>query len=375
VNAADQRIVTIESIVPGGLGLARDDGRVILVPLTALGDTCLVSVRAGQTRAELLRILEPSPTRAAPACQHFGVCGGCDFMHLTYEAQLAAKEGIIADALRRTGRFTDLPDIRMVPNPAQLGDRMRATWHVAPYGGAGYYRRGTHEVIDIQHCPIIDPALEARRGDLHPSGEVDALSNGADVSMRQGGRDTNQIEIDVSGFRFLASADVFFQTTRALLRPFVEHVIEVAAPSATDRVMDLYAGVGLFSIPISVSALMVDGVEGSEAAVLLALENARINNRPNCAFHAMPVETWLQTCPAADVAIVDPPRTGLGKAAIALLPKKVRSRLVYVSCDPVTFARDARILVDAGLRIGAITGFDIFPQTHHIELICAFVRE
>jgi 23S rRNA (uracil1939-C5)-methyltransferase len=374
LNAADQRIVTIESIVPGGLGLARDDGRVILVPQTAPGDTCLVSVRAGQTRAELLRILQPSPTRATPACQHFGVCGGCDFMHLTYEAQLAAKQGIIADALRRTGRFADLPDIRMVPNPAPLGDRMRAAWHVAPNGGAGYYRRGSHEVIDIHHCPIIDPVLEARRQDLRPTGEVDALSNGVDVSMRQDGHETNHIEIEVAGFRFLASADVFFQTTRALLRPFVEHVVASAAPSPTDRVTDLYAGVGLFSIPISASALTVDGVEGSEAAVLLALENARINNRSNCAFHAMPVETWLRACPAADIMIVDPPRTGLGKAAIALLPKKVRSRLVYVSCDPVTFARDARILVDAGLRIRAITGFDIFPQTRHVELVAVFER-
>ena len=252
-------------------------------------------VDSGRPRPVLRIPRSPAIPHPCYAClEHFGVCGGCDFMHLTYEAQLAATEGIIADALRRTGRFADLPDIRMVPNPAPLGDRMRATWNVSHKWWSRILPAGLAR--GHRYPPLSDHRPSAGGATLDLAQPAKLTDYPTVWTSRCARRDMrpNQIEIEVAGCRFLASADVFFQTTRALLRPFVEHVIASAAPSPTDRVMDLYAGVGLFSIPISALAFSVDGVEGSEAAVLLALENARINNRSNCAFHAMPVETWLR---------------------------------------------------------------------------------
>ena len=366
--------VVIDQIVPGGLGLGRVDGRVVLVPLAAMGDHCTVTIQLGEQIGQVDSVETPGPDRVEPACPHYGECGGCDFMHLSYEGQLQAKVGMIEDALRRTAKLQEWPAIAIVASPEPLANRVRATWRPSPDGGAGYFRRDSHEVIDIRTCPILEPTLEARRKVLAPRDVVQALTNGRDVSLAEGDDEAGSIQVTVNGVRYLARADVFFQANGALLDQFTAFVVEAAAPQADQRVHDLYCGLGLFSVPLARLAGTVDGIDVHEPAILLGMENARLNAVTNCAFQAMSVENWLRHCPPAGVTVIDPPRAGLSKATAALLPGKVRHRLIYVSCDPVTFARDARRLMDHGLRLTGLTAFDMFPQTHHVELVATFEK-
>jgi 23S rRNA (uracil1939-C5)-methyltransferase len=366
--------IDIEQIVPGGLGLGRSDGRVVLVPLTAPGDQCTVQVAPGETTGRLLQVINPGPARIEPRCPHFGVCGGCDFMHLDYNAQIQAKAAMIEDALRRIGRFHEWPAVSVMPSSEPFGSRIRAVWRPSPDGGAGYFRRESNEVIDIDVCPILEPGLEARRRLLSPRSAIRALTNGKDISLDLEDSDAGQITFVLGQNRYQARSDVFFQANGAVLEPFVECVIAAANPSKEQSVHDLFCGLGLFSIPLARLAATVDGIDGDEEAVLLGIENARGNSLTNCAFHAMTVENWLRHSPIGDIIIIDPPRAGLSKSAASMLPGKVKSRLVYVSCDPVTFARDASRLVERGMRFTSLTAFDMFPQTHHVELVATFEK-
>jgi tRNA/tmRNA/rRNA uracil-C5-methylase (TrmA/RlmC/RlmD family) len=296
-------------------------------------------------------------------------------MHLGYGSQIEAKAGMIAEALRRTGGFTDFPPVTVMPSPIQLESRLRASWRPSPDIGAGYFRRGSNEVLAIDYCPIINPALEIVRRRIQPARTVQALTNGSDVSIAEEGELAGPIEMTVGPYRLLASADVFFQASGAILEPFLNAVVEAADVQESDRVQDLYAGIGLFSIPLAERAATVDGIEAHEPAVLLGIQNVQRNGVTNCAMQAMTVETWLKHCPPADVTVIDPPRSGLSKGAATMLPGKVQRRLVYVSCDPVTFARDAKRLETGGLRLMSVQGFDMFPHTHHVELVGIFDRK
>ena len=366
--------VEIERIVPRGLGLARIDGRVVFVPLVSTGDTCTIEAEESGSKAHLISVDVPGPDRVEPLCQHYGVCGGCDFMHLTYAAQLAAKQSIIVDAMRRTGGFREFAEPEIVGSPEPFHSRSRATWRQAPYGGAGYLKRDSHEAVDIIECPIIVPALEKFRRMVAPESDVQALSNGLDIAWHDDETASGEIRIKVGELTFAARADVFWQANSALIEQFSAHVVAAAEVQSTDRVYDLFSGLGLFALPMAKQAETVDAIDGFEAAVLLGIENARLNGITNCAFQAMSVETWLSNAPKADVVVVDPPRAGLTKSVIDRLRIKVLRRLVYVSCDPVTFARDARKLVDSGFKLQAVTAFDMFPQTHHVELVGVFNR-
>ena len=375
VSTSSQSTIEITQIVPGGFGLGRDNGRVILVPLTAIGDQAAITVSAGEVHGRLIDVVTPGQDRIEAVCPHFGECGGCDFMHLSYPAQLSAKSAMIADAMRRNGGFHDLEPVTVVPSPDPFAYRLRATWRPAPGGGAGYLRRDSHEVIDITTCPILVPTLETARKATAPHDTIQALTNGRDISIAESDGEAGPIAISVGEFTFLARADIFFQENNLLLERFANEVVSAAAVRAEERVQDLFCGLGLFSLPLSRQAATVDAVDSDEATVLLGIENASRNGITNCAFQALSVETWLKNCPPADVTVIDPPRSGLSKFAAMTIPAKTRRRLVYVSCDPVTFARDARRLENGGLRLTNLAAYDMFPQTHHVEIVATFDRK
>lgn len=369
--------IRIERIVAGGYGLARHEGRVLLVPMTAPGDLVEVALPNKGPRSELVRVIEPGPDRIQPICQHFGECGGCDLMHLSYEAQSVAKLEIVSDAMRRIGGAIELPGLAMVPNPEPFGSRSRGNWR--PTGGerAGYVRRGSHEVIPIEHCPILDPALEAERSALRISAPAQGLSNGAATSIRANGQPAPALVFAVAGERFLASAEVFFQATTALLDDFVARVVHEAARGGPDLVLELFSGIGLFTIPLARRVGHIVSVESDAKAVAFAHRNAAEAGVTNATIAEASVELWLARGRSnfqPDVVVVDPPRVGLSAKVAERLMALAPARLVYVSCDPATFARDARKLVEAGYRIAAWTAFDLFPQTHHVELVGRFER-
>jgi len=377
----EKAVITIERIVAGGFGLGRHEGRVLLVPLTAPGDEVEVGVPERGSKTSLLRIVSPGPDRVEPPCVHFGICGGCDLMHLSYPAQVQAKLDLVVETIERVGGrdlLLEAGDLGIEANPAPLHSRIRATWQPTASGTAGYFRRGSHDVIEIGHCPILDPALEAVRSSLRISDKAHGLSNGVDVSLSTSEHAADIIEFSVADARIRASAHAFFQANAALLDRFVRHVVHLAGRDRPDRVLELYSGIGLFTIPLAPHVGQIDAVESSTRAVELARQNVHGNCLRKVTFHAESAENWLAAQLRAgyrpDTIVVDPPRTGLSDRVASGLLKMAPHRIVYVSCDPPTFARDARQIVDAGYRLANLTAFDLFPQTHHTETVAAFDR-
>ena len=230
-------------------------------------------------------------------------------------------------------------------------------------------------MVPINHCPILDPALEAERIALRITTPAQGLTNGDATSMALDGGSAPEIEFTVSGERIRASADVFFQATSALLGDFVARMTLEAVTGRPDSVLELYAGIGLFTLPLARLVGRIETVESSTKAVAIARNNVRLAGLANVRVHQATVERWLRQRrfePVPDVVVVDPPRAGLSDQVTARLVALAPRRLVYVSCDPATFARDSRKLVRASYRIVSWTAFDLFPQTHHVELVARF---
>lgn len=386
----DRLDVTIEKIVPRGLGLAFAEDLTVFVPLAAPGDRLrirLEQVKGKTAFGEIDDILEPSPERGVPPCKYFGTCGGCDFQQFPYARQLSAKVEIIKDSLHRIGKL-EIADIPIIPSPKPLGYRTRALWHVdTPRGAMGYYKRNSHDVVDVDHCPILDPILDATlqrfRAELDPSQfwEEKAIVEAAigvdgNISINAPDRPeaVREVSVEAAGERFFFDARSFFQGNLLL----VETLIEIAtAGAAGDRALDLYCGVGLFSLPLARRFRNVTGVEANDRAVEFARKNASSAGLTNIEFFAGGVSKFLfgrEPAPT-DLVLLDPPRAGTEKNVIhkiiALRPKEIS----YVACDPSILARDLRRLIDGGYTVDSVTALDLFPQTHHVEAVARLSRE
>ncbi|MEJ7616972.1 MAG: class I SAM-dependent RNA methyltransferase [Pyrinomonadaceae bacterium] len=381
--------VEIERIVPGGLGLAHAEGRTLFVSLAAPGDHARVvieRVRGKSAFASIVEITRPSSARVRPPCPYFGRCGGCDFQQLNYDAQLAAKLEIIRDCLRRIAGI-DLPPglLRIIRAPDEWRYRARAQWQFdAERGAFGYYERGTHRVVDVAACPVLVPelqnALEQLRKDTpanHSGGEFQVVAGEDGVSLATGA--DHQVGQLVSrvirGERYFFSANGFFQINHQLLADLVE---EAVRDYAGDTALDLYCGVGLFSLPLARRFARVIGVEGNPGAVRLAERNAREASLGNLQFATDGVEQWLahqvKQLTGVDLILLDPPRAGAGQEIIEAVLRIAPRCISYVSCDPATLARDLRALT-ASYRVETITALDMFPQTHHVETVAQLKRK
>jgi 23S rRNA (uracil1939-C5)-methyltransferase len=378
--------VTIERILPGGVGLAHAEGRTVFVALSAPGDRARVrvdSVRGRAAFASIVEILEPSPARVEPPCPYFGRCGGCDFQQLNYEAQLAAKADIIRDCLRRVARVEPPADITVTPSPAEWRYRSRARWQSDPRRRLlGYYERGTHRVCDVVECPVAAPPVQERLTALRASmqdeslppdaHEYEAVAGDEGVSLNPPvtPEDGREQEREVAGERYRFGAGCFFQINHTLLEQLVEEGLRGARG---DTALDLYAGVGLFTLPLARRFARVVAVEGHAAAADYARLNLAEAGLSNARVETSAVGPWLlahaRSQGPVDFVLLDPPRTGAEPETLAGIIALSPSRVSYVSCDPATLARDLRTLLDAGFRIDTIRALDMFPQTHHVETV------
>ena len=364
----------VERIVPGGLGLVRVEGRVVLLPGVAPGD--VVEMDASTSPPTLVRVVGPSSDRVVPVCQDLERCGACDLMHLGYEAQLVAKRDIVNDCLRRIGGFRDIEATEVVPSPDPLAYRSRAAFHVTGGGSLGYLSRGTHVPIGIERCHVITPGLERFRAEwqdltAEAGTRVQALATGDRVlSTADASADT--LSIDVGGERHDAGPGSFFQANVPVAAMLVEEVLEHANPSPEDTVIDLYAGVGLFSVPLARRAGRVLAVESDLAATELLRRHVGRERIANVTVAAELVERWLQRAPRrlqVVTIVADPPRSGISASAMKGILRLRPERIVMVSCDPATMARDLRRLVDGSYQLDEVKAFDMFPQTHHVECV------
>lgn len=400
--------VTIERILPGGLGLAHAEGCTIMVSLAAPGDRVCVQidrVKGNVSFASIKEIITPSPNRIEPPCPYFGRCGGCDFQQLDYQAQLAAKVEIIKDCLRRLARIEDLPEFQITPAPNQWRYRARAQWQYdAIRQRLGYFESGSRRICDVVECAVLVPALQqtlenlrgrmeggelpeeardfrAAAGDEGVSiappvrGSSSSVKEGSDSAAASAG--VNQITRTIHGEKYHLNAESFFQANVDLLPQLIDSAIG-NAPGLT--AVELYCGVGLFTIPLARRFARVIGVEGDVQASDFARDNLAAAGLINAYVLNQNVGHWLEhdakiwldesaDSGKLDYLLLDPPRTGAESRVIAGILHLKPQKLCYVSCDPATLARDLKKLLAGGYTLDSLAAFDMFPQTHHVETV------
>ncbi len=385
--------VSIEKIVPNGYGLGFAEGLTVLVALAAAGDRLRVRViqKKGKTAfAEIEEVLTPSPDRIAPPCPYFGVgkCGGCDFQQMSYDAQLRAKVGILEDSLTRIGKINFEGEIKVIASPKPFAYRSRAQWHLDTHRRRiGYFRRNSHSVIDVESCPIITAELQETLTDLRASVEwdsfwaerveIEAASAGEQVSVYSSEivEPTEEISFASGENRYFYDARSFFQGNLYLVPQLVETALTGAGGKSA---LDLYCGVGLFTLPLARRFELVCGVEASDRAIDAARKNIEHARFENVRVFSDAVGDWLsenaQHTADVDFILLDPPRTGAERETIEHILKIRPAEISYVSCDPSTLARDLRLLCESVYEIQSITALDLFPQTHHVETVVRLKR-
>jgi 23S rRNA (uracil1939-C5)-methyltransferase len=381
--------VEIERILPGGVGLAHAEGRTILVSLAAPGD--VVRVRVERTRgkvafASIVEVIKPSSVRVEPPCPYFGRCGGCDFQQLNYEAQLNTKVDIIRDCLHRITRLDPLPKIEIHPSPHEWHYRARANWQFDPQTRAlGYFERGSHRVCDVAECAVLVPELEAVLEELRtgmkaaseePAGDIEAVAGDDGVSVSSypvatapGTDYAREVSRKIGGETYYFGANAFFQTNHDVLEPLIREAVKEAHGSSA---IDLYCGVGLFTLPLARRFDRVSGVESNRTSAEFARRNLEKANLSNARVITAQVDDWLRFnshSQSADFLLLDPPRTGAEPTVIEGILSLTPKQISYVSCDPATLARDLKPLLAAGYSVESISAFDMFPQTHHVETV------
>jgi 23S rRNA (uracil1939-C5)-methyltransferase len=436
--------LTIEKLVYGGEGLARlpaDEhgrGKTVFLPFVLPGervDAALLENRSGFARAKVNKLVVPSPDRVVPECPYFGSCGGCQYQHIAYPAQVKLKAAILGETLRRTAKLDLGVEIQTHSSqPWQYRNRTRMHIRHSPKFALGYFRTSSHELLPVEHCPISSPVINqgiAEIWKLGQEGKVSAavhglqffadhedramlveiylrshvdhksLSEFAHVLTAQHGGiagivffETASVEDDVlqpaplsrtpseatavgeghllyhsAGFDYRVSGGSFFQTNRYLIDELVNVTTQREAGQSA---FDLYAGVGLFSVPLAAKFKDVIAVEASPHAVSDLRHNA-----PNVKTVQATTEGFLQKQAMQykpDFILLDPPRAGIGEKATAALCRTSASRVTYVSCDPATLSRDLRLLLESGFRVDQAHLFDLFPQTAHMETVLKLVR-
>jgi 23S rRNA (uracil1939-C5)-methyltransferase len=380
--------VVVEKLVLGGDGLARLEGVPIFIARSAPGDHLRVRLterRPDYARAAILEVLEPGPARRPDPYPELGATGVCDLQHLQDEVQPRLKAAAVREALERMGRL-ELPRQVEVHAGKPWGYRLRTQLHVevdAATGAVrvGYHARGTNELVAVTRCPLLVPELESLLLELperlagSPHRRLDlAAGDGAAVTAAPlvPGLPHGEVTMSVGDLSYAYDARCFFQAHRQLLPRLVELAV---GPWEGEVAYDLYAGVGLFSLPLARRYRRVVSVEADRIAARYARNNARRNRLPQVEEVAQVVESWIAQLPERpDRVVVDPPRGGLtGKVRQALAARRAR-RLTYVSCDAATLARDLRLLVPT-YQIERLDLVDLFPQTGHMEAVVQLTSE
>jgi 23S rRNA (uracil1939-C5)-methyltransferase len=425
-SAAAPQLIQIEKPVYGGAFLARVEGKAVFVPLALLGEQARVRVveeKRGYATAEVEEIVTAAAERVAPACKHFGACGGCQYQHAEYEAQVEMKQAILRETLERGGVRAPGEMAVLAGEPWAYRNRIRLAFDSE--GRAGYRGRRSHAVIAIEECPIAAPLLvraavaageiarerpvQMRPKEIALFCDAEEAALLASVTVASGGRGwfddfartlaqrvpemrgvefvteggkgrearsvaqwgASSLLYRASGFEYRVDQGAFFQVNRWLVDELVGCVSDELSGG---QAWDLFAGVGLFARKLAERFERVIAVEPAPAAMAALKEN--LKGADATAVKATTLEFLRGAAKGErpDVIVVDPPRTGLGPETTELLGRIGAPEMVYVSCDPATLARDLRALVGAGYAIERITLADLFPQTFHLETVVRLRR-
>ncbi len=380
-SAGDVELV-IDSLAAGGDGVGRTpDGRVVFVPDTAPGDRVrveLVERRRRFAHGRVCELLAPGPDRTEPRCAVFGQCGGCSWQHLHYDAQVAAKRRILRDALERIGRLELEAEVEFVPSPAAYGARGRARVRVEA-GRVGFRQAGSHALCAVSHCPVLAPPLEREleRLALDPpahDGEWELTLGAGDVVRRAdlAAAGAEPFSVRAGADPLTVSTGVFVQANALLHERLAAEV--VAAAGSGGSALELHAGAGFFTLGLARRFEALTAVESDPAAVRDLRQNLANAGLDRVQVVQARAERLPPSALGADVVVLDPPRAGLGEPLATALGRAGAARLVYLSCDPATLARDLRALVATGLHPQRVLGFDLFPPTPHVEALVTLAR-
>jgi 23S rRNA (uracil1939-C5)-methyltransferase len=381
--------VEIERLLPGGVGLAHAEGLTLFVSLAAPGDVLRVRIDRVQGNvgfASIVEVLKSSLVRVTPPCPYFGRCGGCDFQQLTYQAQLEAKAEIVRDCLHRIAKIEAPGPVRVTPSPNEWRYRTRANWQVdGPAKLLGYFERGSNNVCDVEYCAVLAPELGETlakvRQDFLPDSATSRLRNieavvgddGISVAPALAGFSTGVVSRRVGNESYSFSADSFFQVNHELIEPLIAEAIGAAKGQFA---VDLYCGVGLFTLPLARRFARVTAVEENPRATECTRRNLAAAKLENVEVATLNVADWLKHSrpfEPLDFLLLDPPRVGCESAAIAGILALRPRHIAYVSCDPATLARDLKKLIGDGYSLESVAAFDMFPQTHHVETVARLV--
>jgi len=394
--------IDLHDMANGGEAVGRYEGQTIFVGRAVPGErvrAVVVRDKGSWARANLEEVLTPAPSRVDPPCPHFAECGGCQWQYMAYPEQLKWKSAIVAGQLRHIGGV-DAPEIVAIVAPGHPFEyRNRMTFHVQD-GRPGLYRHRSRERVPISSCPLLVPGLTELYERLGSLAGVDELTlrMGAKTGQRAvlirgivpeqaaewgvpvvrlTGRRFEpvigppRIHEEVAGVQFRITASAFFQVNTAGAEALVGLVGEALRPESTDMLLDAFAGVGLFASTVGRSAGRVLAIESDGVAAA----DLRHNLREAGVTNADVVRGRFEDVVAPrkwDLAVCDPPRSGLGKAGVSVLTAGRPRSIAYVSCDPATLARDTRLLEERGYRLVKATLVDLFPQTFHVETVAEF---
>lgn len=376
--------VTIEKLSFGGNGIARKDGVVLFIPFSAPGDQLQIKISEIKKRhatGEIVKIIQPSSARENPICKVYGKCGGCNWQHLKYEEQLRAKEEIVHDFLKQVSGAGDFEFLPIISSPREFEyrNRVQLKYRRLKNGSAfGFYGKGSHEIVDINSCPLMEKELSA----LIPKKRVELEKSGAE--------DLEKVELSLftSG---LGEQDGFTQVNRFQNEALIKAALAWAEAKSYDLIYDLYAGSGNFTFPLSESApkSKTIGVELHDGAAKLA--RAKIlkqNLSPKTfEFYCSDVEIYLKRQAIGSpnkksIVLLDPPRAGCTEYIMKSLALASVDKILYISCDPAALTRDLNWFfkyssLENGkpkFKISRAQAFDMFPQTHHVETLVELVR-
>ncbi len=396
--------LTVGDLAHGGAAVARHGVFVVFVAGAAPGERVrarVTDVRRTFARAVVEDVLEASPDRVAPPCPYFGACGGCQWQFLAYPAQLAAKQCILRDQLRRALRLDDRALARILRAPIGMRDpwTYRNVVSVTPDadGKPAFRHLHSHTPVAVTHCPISLPAISAALANLTESGiEAETtirVGDDGDVAINADDA-PRAVTLSLLGQEFRVGGDSFFQVNTkpeqrrdlAAVSPSIGQsphsmadilarcVLDALALTGRETIVDAYAGVGTFAILAARRAHRVIAVEEVAAAATDARHNARAAGRDNVLVHARKAERFLPTLDRqVDAVVLDPPRAGCAPPVLDALLRLKPQRIVYVSCDPATLARDLAVLM-GGYALASVQLLDLFPQTFHLEAVAVLER-
>ncbi|HUY26757.1 MAG TPA: 23S rRNA (uracil(1939)-C(5))-methyltransferase RlmD [Candidatus Binataceae bacterium] len=407
--------IEITAMTLGPYGLGHRDGKTVMVPGAAPGDRLEVAIRAERrdySLGALERIIAPGPARRPPPCPYLPRCGGCDWQQIAYPAQVRLKAELIARELGRALGVEIDPAGLVEPAPAEFGYRARIRLQVGRGGALGFYELGSNQLVAIEECLLAEAGLAMpstlARMLARDLSEIETVAAGnnrsvlvgyvkkpagpqqlerasrvleadpriAGIVLRAGERRETlgevEIEIEVEpGVTLRGGADLFSQVNRAQNLRLIAEVMAMAAPAPGVKLLDLFCGTGNFSIPAARRGARVTGVDADAPAVAAAQRNARRMQLSDAQFVAMQAHELAAFLKRArfrpDAVILDPPRTGAADL-VEPISKLAPARVVYVSCDAATLARDLRAFGTRGYKLSRVRAFDFFPNTHHAEI-------